>query len=386
MAVERNALDRGTLLIKVIVSLRIDTLLGLIDELVRSYDKEIFYESAGEIGIKIDALKCLDEARPPIPYPYYFCMPDTLVEHSELVFYYRNVAMLSRKVMRGIGLDTENFEELGVAPSEQVAAELARYFNTIVSDLVLEGGVTPYRHIVMMIANLGDSLGGTSRNEIGRVALMRVVNPLVRHLHIQGRLSSILYSLKGLVVPDDDDDDSGAVKRKRINVGPETDIDELVKQFETYRILYHELETSNGSRLLLNRQLKWQDNTGETHKIGPDLYSHVGDIDMLWAGEVKGGADPAGSDEHWKTATEALGRILRAAEATGRQTPMLSFIATILVERVAKDAQAWIEQGKLTSAYNLTQMYEKEEEMKRFLTDMTKFLGYGAANTENKLE
>ncbi len=255
------------------------------------------------------------------------------------------------------------------------------YFNKIVSDLVLEGSVTPYRHIVMMIANLGDSLGGTSRNEVGRVALMRIVNPLVCRLHTQGRLSSVLYSLKGLIVPGDDDV-TGAVRRKRVNIGPETDIDELMKRFDTHRVLYHELETSNGSRLLLNRQLKWQDDTGEIYKIGPDLYSHVGDVDMLWAGELKGGADPAGSDEHWKTATEALDRILRATEATGRQTPMLSFIATILVERVARDAQAWIEQGKLTSVYNLTQMYEKEEEMGRFLTDMTEFLGYDVADSE----
>jgi hypothetical protein len=55
---------------------------------------------------------------------------------------------------------------------------------------------------------------------------------------------------------------------------------------------------------------------------------------------------------------------------------MLSFIATVLVERVAKDAQSWIDQDKLTSVYNLTQMYQKKEEMKRFLDDMTVFLSY----------
>jgi len=384
MAVERNALDRGTLLIQVIVSLRIDALLDLVDSLVSSYDKEDFYELADEIGVKIDALKHLENPQPPIPYPYYFCMPHTLMEHPELIFYYRNVAMLSRKVMRGIGLDTENFEELGTSPSEQVATELAAYFNKIISGLITEGGVTPYRHIVMMMANLGDSLGGTSRNEVGRVALMRIVNPLIRHLHTLSRLSSILYSLKGAVVPDDDDDGSVVIKRKRIDIGPETNMDELVKQFETHRVLYHELEASNGSRLLLNRQLKWQDDTGEIHKIGPDLYSQVNDVDMLWAAELKGGADPAGSDEHWKTATKALDRILCAAEATGRQTPMLSFIAVIMVERVAKDAQAWIEQGKLTSVYNLTQMYEKKEEMERFLSDVTEFLGYGVTDNESE--
>ncbi len=382
-AVEQNALDRGVLLIQVIVSLRIDKLLDLVDELARSYDKEDFCEAADAVGIQVNALKRLDEAEPPVAYPYYFCLPNVLVKHPELVFYYRNVAMLSRKVMRGIGLDTSSFEDEGLAPSAPVASELAAYFNRITSSLVLAGGITPYRHIVMMMANLGDSLGGLSRNEVGRVAMMRVINPLVRHLHVQGWLSSIRYSLKGRIVPEDDEGPE-AVEQQWIDIASETDIEALLMRFETYRVWYHELRTSNGSRLLLNRNLKWQDKKGKMYEIGPDLYSHVGDIDMLWAGELKGGADPAGSDEHWKTATKALDRILEAAAATGRPQPRLSFIATILVERVAREAQAWIEQNKLTSVYNLTQMYKDPREMMRFLNDMAGFLGYGTPDQVGK--
>ena len=374
MAVEQNAKDRGLLFIQVIVSLRIDTMLARIEERAKVYDCEDFCESADEMGIAIEALKLLNQAEPPIPYPYYFCLPQTLIQHPELIFYYRNLAMLSRKVMRGIGLDTEAYEERGVVPSEEIADVLAAYFNRITSQLVLAGGVTPYRHVVMMTANLGDSLGGTSRNEVGRVAMMRIINPLLRHLFTQERLSSILYTLKGQITGEN----TGAVKRRRLIITSETDIKELLNKFERERVLYHELETSNGSKLLLNRQLTWQSQTKRTYKVGPDLYSNVADIDMLWAAELKGGADPAGSDEHWKTATQALGRILQAAEKTDRPKPMLSFIATILVERVAREAQSWIEQGKLTSVYNLTQMYNREEEMGRFLNDMTKFLGYEA--------
>ena len=99
-------------------------------------------------------------------------------------------------------------------------------------------------------------------------------------------------------------------------------------------------------------------------------------LDMIWSGEIKGGADPAGSDEHWKTATQALNRILEAAEKTGRPQPQLSFLATILVERVAIEAQSWIDEGKLTSVYNLTKIGESKVELQRFLDDMTKFLGY----------
>ena len=58
---------------------------------------------------------------------------------------------------------------------------------------------------------------------------------------------------------------------------------------------------------------------------------------------------------------------------------MLSFIATILVERVAWEAQAWINDGRLISVYNLTKMYRQETEMERFLQDMTRFMGFDVA-------
>lgn len=96
--------------------------------------------------------------------------------------------------------------------------------------------------------------------------------------------------------------------------------------------------------------------------------------DFVWAAEVKGGADPAGSDEHWKTATQALNRILDASRATGRPQPALSFVATILVNRVAQEAQSWIDAGKLTAVYNLTRMLNDSDEMERFCSDITAFL------------
>lgn len=373
LAVERNAIDRGLLFIRLIISFGIEDVLDQVDELAENYEKEDFQRWAEDIGIKQEALKCLDSAD--MPYPYYFCSPSTLIEYPSLVFYYRNVAMLSNKVMNGVHLSTGSYEEGVTAPSEEVAEELASYFNDIISDLILECDVTRYRHIVMMVSNLGDSLGGSSRNEVGRVAMVRVISPLIRHLHAEERLSGIEYRLKGRIA--EGGEVEGEESRRWKYVTADTDIEELLDRFEEYRVWYYTLETKNGSSLLLNRQLTWHDNESGNHHIGPDLHSQVGDVDMLWAAELKGGADPAGSDEHWKTATEALDRILRAAEATSRPQPKLSFIATILVDRVARAAQTWIDEGKLTSVYNLTQMYHtREEEMERFLRDMTGFMGY----------
>jgi hypothetical protein len=381
-AVEQNAIDRGGLLIGVITSLNIEGMLDLVDKLAEESDKEEFAERADEIGIDLQALRVLDNAAPPIAYSYYFCLPENLRRHPQVTFYYRNVAMLSAKVMRGIGQDTKSFEEGSEAPSEERATALAQYFNEIVSDLVLKGGVTPYRHLTMMMANLGDSLGGTSRNEVGRIAVERLLDPVICALHKQGQLWEIEYSLKGKLLLEESEETTGEASRRVEKVHANTDLAWLLRHFQECRVLYHEIRLKNGNRLKLNRQLEWHSPSGDSHKIGPDLHTEVGEVDMLWAGEVKGGADPAGSDEHWKTATQTFDRILAATDATSRPRPMLSFIATILVERVAREAQAWIEEGKLTSVYNLTRIMEDDGEKNRFVVDMMKFLGCQAVKEE----
>jgi hypothetical protein len=209
------------------------------------------------------------------------------------------------------------------------------------------------------------------------LASAQVIRLLALHLHRKWRLAGIAYRLKGRVVPDDEEDEDqvdSSVDQVLI-VFPEMDLEGILDRLESQRVKYRELSMRNGNRLLLDRQLEWQGPEGKAFRIGPDLHAQSSLVDMLWAGEIKGGADPSGSDEHWKTATQALSRILEACEKTGRSRPDLSFLATIIVERVAREAQAWIEQGKLTSVYNLTKITESPVEQQVFLDEMTAFLG-----------
>jgi len=372
LAVEQNAIDRGTLFIRVIVSRDIDGILRELEQLALRYDKEEWRERSQSIGIRADVLDLLDRSDPPVPYVYYFSTPEVLAEHPRLIFYYRNVAMLSSKVMREIGLDTGRYEAGKTILGETAAIELSTYFNEIVSALVLVGGVTPQRHIAMLMANLGDSLGGTSRNEVGRTAMMRLLNPLVRFLNERDLLHSVNFSYKGTL--DENELEDAGTRRQEVVFSSDTDVERLLNSFERFRVKYHELILRNGSRLLVDRQLNWQDTTGNVHKIGPDLHSTAQTQDFVWAAEVKGGADPAGSDEHWKTATQALNRILDASQTTGRPKPALAFVATILVERVAREAQKWVDEGKLTKVYNLTRMLNDQNEMEHFCSDVTAFL------------
>ena len=71
----------------------------------------------------------------------------------------------------------------------------------------------------------------------------------------------------------------------------------------------------------------------------------------------------------------AYASVIRMLAKTNRPNPSLSFIATILVERVAREAQQRIEEGNLASVYNLTRIIENQTERAKFLDDMASFLG-----------
>jgi type II restriction enzyme len=70
-------------------------------------------------------------------------------------------------------------------------------------------------------------------------------------------------------------------------------------------------------------------------------------------GELKGGIDPAGADEHWKTARSALERIRRAF-ASKRCKPLTFFVGAAIEKRMAEEIWGQLKSGILTNAANLT--------------------------------
>ena len=77
------------------------------------------------------------------------------------------------------------------------------------------------------------------------------------------------------------------------------------------------------------------------------------DKNFLALGELKGGIDPAGADEHWKTASHALGRI-RAAFADAQNPPGLFFIGAAIEQRMAGEIYGRLKSGEFAFAANLT--------------------------------
>lgn len=69
-------------------------------------------------------------------------------------------------------------------------------------------------------------------------------------------------------------------------------------------------------------------------------------------GELKGGIDPAGADEHWKTAASALGRI-RQAFKKKKCDPPLCYIGAAIAKKMAEEIWNDLQAGKLANAANL---------------------------------
>jgi hypothetical protein len=75
--------------------------------------------------------------------------------------------------------------------------------------------------------------------------------------------------------------------------------------------------------------------------------------DFIACGELKGGIDPAGADEHWKTARSALERIHLAFNDRNLQSPQVYFVGAAIEKAMATEIQQLLKTGWLSGAANL---------------------------------
>ncbi|OPX25187.1 MAG: restriction endonuclease, partial [Candidatus Cloacimonas sp. 4484_140] len=81
--------------------------------------------------------------------------------------------------------------------------------------------------------------------------------------------------------------------------------------------------------------------------------AHLVPENYLAFGELKGGIDPAGADEHWKTANSALNRV-REAFANKFLTPITFFVGAAIGNSMSEEIYSQLKSGILTNAANLT--------------------------------
>lgn len=182
----------------------------------------------------------------------------------------------------------------------------------------------------------GDTLGGSMRNIGGFMAQKKLTRSIIAHLKLAGETCLWLRSETNAWANLPEDDTDIELRLRGLSWG-------LTKKPRT--LIYNLTVPFLGNNVdlcLFNRPA--EDLTKDTYK-NPAAYVALG--------ELKGGIDPAGADEHWKTAHTALNRIREAFEAHGLK-PHTFFIGAAIEAKMASEIWTLLQSGILENAANLT--------------------------------
>jgi type II restriction enzyme len=186
----------------------------------------------------------------------------------------------------------------------------------------------------------GDSLGGSLRNLAGSLGERKFTRTLISTLSVQSRDYKWLHSKSKKWINRSSDDSGIELHLKGLNW-----------QTSGKRTLIYNLTVplvkKNVDLCLFDcapDQIMPANNPESLHHA-PSKY--------IALGELKGGIDPAGADEHWKTANSALERIRRAFHKR-KHKPYTFFIGAAIEKAMATEIFDQLRHGILTNAANLT--------------------------------
>lgn len=239
-------------------------------------------------------------------------------------------ALLAASGLSDKALNHFTEEDKTVAIKELISNFLKPAGEQFVDELV-------YRYLLVK----GDSLGGSMRNYVGSVAKRKVTRKIISVLHTMGIGYSVLTKA-----------------RKARNVWANMN---YVEDYENAEDIAALTWTYNGKQRVLSF-----DSTIPTVGKNVDICLYNGgareydsgnivnrDELAVMFGELKGGIDPAGADEHWKTGNTALGRI-RSAFGKKRLKVMTSFVGAAIASSMATEIWKQLTDGTMTNAANLT--------------------------------
>lgn len=209
--------------------------------------------------------------------------------------------------------------------------------NGLITDFLEPAGANFVEELVFRFLLIrGDTLGGSMRNVGGFMAQKKLTRAILACLKLSGQKCHWLHSStkNWAELPDDDTDVELSLRGLSwvAGKGPRT-------------LLYNvtvPLVKNNVNLLLLRCSCG-----GLTRKIVemPSAY--------IALGELKGGIDPAGADEHWKTARTALNRI-HEAFTKQKLNPHTFFIGAAIEKKMALEIWEMLKRGGMENAANLT--------------------------------
>ena len=194
--------------------------------------------------------------------------------------------------------------------------------------------------IYRFLLTKGDAVGGTMRNRIGAMGQEKLVRCILSCMNVRG----ITYEWV---------DGNNSTFKWLAKRSDDTGVEKTLKALHW--------TNSKGSRVLgfnmtnaivkKNIDICLYNADKTNYEQGRIAKNHPERAIML--GELKGGIDPAGADEHWKTANTALDRI-RTSYATKGLQIQTSFVGAAIERAMAGEIYSQLRSGIMTNGANLT--------------------------------
>jgi len=192
--------------------------------------------------------------------------------------------------------------------------------------------------IFRFLLTRGDSLGGTMRNIVGFLAQKKLNLSIVASLRLAGKSFYWLHeSTKQWISSNEIDNDTDIENAKGLYW--------MVNQ-KKCRCLFYNITVpivKNNIDMILLRNNKDEDFKEVINN--PKNY--------IALGELKGGIDPAGADEHWKTAKTAIDRIINSFNKI-KESPCVFYIGAAIENKMAQEIFDNLKSGYIKNSANLT--------------------------------
>ena len=193
-----------------------------------------------------------------------------------------------------------------------------------------------YRYLL----TLGDALGGRMRNLVGSIAQEKLTRNIISQIEISNlEFDFYLKSTKSWL----------SSKEYSIDLVPETrSIRWKLKNGKQRQIVYNltvPIVKKNIDLVVLNCHSNELSGSNFKEIIeNPNNY--------IALGELKGGVDPAGADEHWKTANSALSRVRDNFKKHDIDIPLI-FIGAAIENSMSNEIYSQYSSGEIANCANL---------------------------------
>ena len=243
-------------------------------------------------------------------------------------------------LLTAAGLSDKSMNYLTESDQTEAIKELIKKFLEPAGEEYIDEAI--FRYLLIK----GDAVGGTMRNRIGALGQERLIRSILSCLCVRGMEYQWVSN----------DDNSKWIPHSDNDFGIE----------KTLKALHW--KSRSGDRTLgFNLKILAVNKNVDIclFKCCPQNYDQ-GKIasqsdKVIMLGELKGGIDPAGADEHWKTANTALSRIRTSFSSIGMEKIKTSFVGAAIATAMAKEIYEQLQKKILTNAANLTNTEQMTE-------------------------